>query len=162
LPRHPAVPVPGSESLRPVPPVPRTYKNLLSKRLGLEFRLLFAYIVSVRWVHRALGYTTREAFWDGGGLPPEAREEREIGAPLREPEEGVVAGKNREIGAELRLRRDPMPQGGAPEEPCCARFIGPADGLGWEMGIRPGVAPLLAYRSGDRVISPRWGREIDS
>jgi hypothetical protein len=30
------------------------------------------------------------------------------------------------------------------------RCVGRApDGLRWEMGIRPGVTPLLAYRSGD-------------
>jgi hypothetical protein len=31
------------------------------------------------------------------------------------------------------------------------------DGLTWQMGIRPGAAPLVAYRSGDVQIQPRSG-----
>jgi hypothetical protein len=29
------------------------------------------------------------------------------------------------------------------------------DGLRWELGIRPGVTPLLAYRSGDILLPAR-------
>ncbi len=36
------------------------------------------------------------------------------------------------------------------------------DGLRWELGIRPGVTPLLAYRSGDvRIRSARSSLEGD-
>jgi len=36
------------------------------------------------------------------------------------------------------------------------RCVGRApDGLRWELGIRPGVTPLMAYRSGDVRIRPR-------
>jgi len=75
----------------------------------------------------ALSETGPEAFRAGGGLPPEAREEREIGAPCTATGEPAVAGDDREIGAGLTLPATPAPQESAPEEPCCARFIGPAD-----------------------------------
>ncbi|MBW2257685.1 MAG: HNH endonuclease, partial [Deltaproteobacteria bacterium] len=75
----------------------------------------------------ALSETDREAFRDGGGLPPEARDEREIGAPCTETGEPAVAGDDREIGAGPTLPEGPASQGSAPEEPCCARFIGRAD-----------------------------------
>ena len=37
------------------------------------------------------------------------------------------------------------------------RCVGQApDGLTWQMGIRPGAAPLVAYRSGDLQVTDSW------
>jgi hypothetical protein len=75
----------------------------------------------------ALSETDREAFREGGGLPPEAREEREIGAQPRVTGESALTLENREIGAEPRLLEGSTSREGTPEEPCHARFIGPVE-----------------------------------
>jgi hypothetical protein len=124
----------------------------------------------VEWA-LALEETDPLAFRQSGGLPPESRE---IGAPRREPGVDAAPQLEREIGAPPRE---------ATEETCsvfgpadvvklfravlCAfhhlrgvhaarlRCVGRApDGLTWQMGIRPGAAPLVAYRSGDLQVRP--------
>ena len=93
----------------------------------------------------ALAETDPRAFRRDGGLPPEAREEREIGAqprgaeghsleadagrsaPRRAPQEEDAVRPDREIGAQRRGAEGPRTRGGHPPEECWARFIGPAD-----------------------------------
>ncbi len=76
----------------------------------------------------ALAETAREAFRGGGGQAPGARDDREIGAPRTVTAEPVAESRDdRGIGAGRTVTAGSPPQAGAPEEPCCARFIGPAD-----------------------------------
>ena len=85
----------------------------------------------------ALAETDPEGFRQNGGLPPEAHEDREIGAPVKETEKDGAAGNkgeretaDREIGAPVMdswLNRRPWPLKSAPEEVCFARFFGPPD-----------------------------------
>src|SRR5438093_4428783 len=71
----------------------------------------------VEWA-LALQETDPVAFAQSGGLPPEARGEREIGAPQRDPGGDAAPRPEREIGAPPRE---------AAEETCSVRLIGPPD-----------------------------------
>jgi hypothetical protein len=125
----------------------------------------------VEWA-LTLGDTDRAEFRRTGGLP----EDREIGAVPKYPREDTPPGAAREIGAAktctvrmiapaevVRLlravlctvrRRMEASEGRLPTEGQCEGRA--PDGLTWQMGIRPGAAPLATYTSGDRrVDEPR-------
>jgi len=76
----------------------------------------------------ALSETDRVAFRESGGLPPESGgesavspAEKKAGAPEAQ------SRQDREIGASPTPPVPPVLQPSTPEEPCFARFIGPAD-----------------------------------
>jgi hypothetical protein len=74
----------------------------------------------------ALSETNPESFRRDGGLPPEAREDREIGA-AHKGAKGHVVGGDREIGATGRVAEGHLAPVGDAAESCTARFFGPKD-----------------------------------
>ncbi len=126
----------------------------------------------------ALSETDPEAFRHGGGLPPESRDDREIGAeptlpgspapksrsdreigaPRTVAAEPVAKSRDdREIGAKPTLPEGPTPQASAPEEPCCARLIGSVDAVELFRAAGAGFRrPAAPYRITSAGSPKRW------